>query len=238
MPTTMLWLMTKGQWPQRVVMSAEKDSAKPDSAAPGQDDPQVDVGPAEKAGRIFGWPGYRNGEGEDAVQVEAGRRERGHPDDAGDQERAADDVELLAVEHVELDVQHGEPDPHGRNDLHHCEAPVGVQELHALEQHEEGTHDEGQRRQPAPALAELDHRLFHGLVVAPAVGPHATVEAQRRRARVSLNCHDGFIIWDGWGFHGNSILARHRARRESGSAKSAGITWGTVQHPPFGFLLW
>ena len=129
----------------------------------------MDVGPGE-GGPDFRPAGYRNGEGEDAVQVEAGGRQRGHPDDAGDQDRAADDVELLAVEHVELDVEHGEPDPHGRDDLHHGEAPVCVQELHPLEQHEEGTHNEGQRRQPASALAELHHRLFYGLVVAPAYG--------------------------------------------------------------------
>ena len=119
-----------------------------------------------KAGRIFGGPGTADGEGEDAVQVEAGRGEHDHPEDARDQQRAADDVELLAVEDVELDVEHGDPDPHGGHDLNHGQPPVGVEELHALEQHEEGTHDQGQRGEPAPALAELEDRLLHRLVVA------------------------------------------------------------------------
>ena len=48
-----------------------------DGAAPGQDDPEVLLA-RPKAGRIFGLPGHRDGEGEDAVQVEAGRGERGH----------------------------------------------------------------------------------------------------------------------------------------------------------------
>ena len=56
MPTTMLWLMTKGQWPQRVVISAEKDSARPTVQ------PQARMMcrwtlAREKAGRIFGGPG-------------------------------------------------------------------------------------------------------------------------------------------------------------------------------------
>ena len=44
--------------------------------------------------------------------------------------------------------------------------PVGEEELHALEEHEEGADDQGQRGEPAPALAQLEHRLLHGLVVA------------------------------------------------------------------------
>ena len=46
MPTTMLWLMTKGQWPQRVAIRAENDSARPMLHAPRQDGAEV-----------AGWPG-------------------------------------------------------------------------------------------------------------------------------------------------------------------------------------
>ena len=56
MPTTMLWLMTKGQWPQRVAMSAENDSARPMAT------PQALITrrcwlALAKAGRISGLPG-------------------------------------------------------------------------------------------------------------------------------------------------------------------------------------
>ena len=55
-PTTMLWLMTNGQWPQRVAMRAEKDSASP------MEHPQARMTRRRplarpKAGRIFGRPG-------------------------------------------------------------------------------------------------------------------------------------------------------------------------------------
>ena len=140
-----------------------------DAAAPRQDAPDVLIGQAE-GGADLGLARRRDGEGEDAVEVEAGRGERGHREDAGDQERPADDVELLAVQHVELDVQHGDPDPHGGDDLDHGQTPVRVEELHALEQHEEGAHDQGQWGEPTLALAELEHGLLHRLVVAAADG--------------------------------------------------------------------
>ena len=46
------------------------------------------------------------------------------------------------------------------------EAPVREEELHALEQHEEGADDQAQGGQPAAALAQLEHRLLDGVVVA------------------------------------------------------------------------
>ncbi len=181
MPTTMLWLMTKGQWPQRVAIRAEKDSARPMVQPQARMLRRCWLAQAE-GGADLGLAGHRDGEGEDAVQVEAGCGERGHPEDARDQERAADDVELPPVQDVELDVQHGDPDPHGGHDLHHGQAPVGVEELHALEQHEEGTDDQGERREPALALAELDHRLLHRLVVAPPDGVDEPPDERARRA--------------------------------------------------------
>ena len=169
MPTTMLWLMTKGQWPQRVAMSAEKDSARPMDVAPGADRRQVPVGLGE--GRAdLGLARIGDGEGEDPVQVEARRGEQRHAQDGGDEKGPADDVELLAVKHVELDIEHGEPDPHGGDDLHQREAPVRDEQLQALEEHQESADDECQGGEPAPALAELEHRLLDGGVVAGADG--------------------------------------------------------------------
>lgn len=56
MPTTMLWLMTNGQWPQRVAIKAENDSASP------MVHPQARMTlrcwlARPKAGRISGLPG-------------------------------------------------------------------------------------------------------------------------------------------------------------------------------------
>ncbi len=123
-----------------------------------------------EGGPDLGLPRLRNGEGEHTVEVEAGRRDRDDGQHTRDEDGATDDVELLAVEHVHLDVEHGGPDPHGGHDLHEGEAPVGDEQLQALEQHEEGAHDQRQRGQPAAAVAELEHGLLDGAVVAAVDG--------------------------------------------------------------------
>ena len=74
------------------------------------------------------------------------------------------DVERPPVQGVRLEVQHRQPDPHRRQDLHHGQPPVGEHELHALEQHHEGAHRECEGCQPATRAAHaqdrcLDHRL-------------------------------------------------------------------------------
>ena len=75
MPTTMLWLMTNGQWPQRVAMSAENEERGTDGHAPGKDDTQVLVRLGER-GPDARLTGLGDGEGEHAVEVEARRRQR------------------------------------------------------------------------------------------------------------------------------------------------------------------
>ena len=56
MPTTMLWLITKGQWPQRVAIRAEKDNAAP-ILQPQARMLRMCRLARVKAGRIFGGPG-------------------------------------------------------------------------------------------------------------------------------------------------------------------------------------
>ena len=163
-----------------------------DEAAPEQDHPEVAVGLAEGGADLW-LAGLRDGEGEDPVEVEAGRRDGDHAQHGGNQDGTAEDVELLAVEHVHLDVQHGGPDPHGGHDLHQGEAPVRHEELQALEQHQEGAHDQGQGGEPPAALAELEHGLLDGVVVAAVDGldqaadarPHALRRFARERERRS-----------------------------------------------------
>ena len=80
----------------------------------------------------------------------------------------------LPAEHVDLEVEHGRPDPHGRQDLHQGEPPVGDQQLQPLEEHGERPDHQGQGRQPPAALAEgEDGVLDHGLVVRPDGGDQA-----------------------------------------------------------------
>ncbi len=156
--------MTNGQWPRARRDQRREREGEADGASPGQDDTQVLVGPAE--GRVdLGLPRHRDGEREHAIQVEAGRGERSHSEHARDQQRAPDDMELSAVQDVDLDVEHGHPDPHGRHDLDQGEPPIRVEQLDALEQHEKGTDDQAQRGEPTPARAQLEHRILHGGVV-------------------------------------------------------------------------
>ena len=56
MPTTMLWLMTKGQCPHRVVIRAEKERARPMVHPQARMTRRCRLA-RPNAGRIFGWPG-------------------------------------------------------------------------------------------------------------------------------------------------------------------------------------
>ena len=70
------------------------------------------------------------------------------------------------MQDVDLDVEHGQPDPHGRDDLHQRQAPIRDQELEALEEHEEGADDQSEGGEPAAAPAQIEHGPLHRGVVA------------------------------------------------------------------------
>jgi hypothetical protein len=165
MPTTM-------PWRQFAPAGRDQDGEREreaDAHAPDQDRPQVAVGLAEGGADLDPLLARAgDGEREDAVEIEAGRRHGRHRQRQRNEDRPADDVELLAVQQVDFDVEHGRPDPHGRDDLHHGQAPVGDEELEALQQHDERADDEGQGCQPAPGAAQGQDGLLHFGVVAAA----------------------------------------------------------------------
>ena len=87
--------------------------------------------------------------------------------DHGDlDERPLPLVEALPVEHVGLQVEHGGPDQHGRQDLDEGQPPVGEERLDPLEEHGEASDQQGQGCQPPAPLTEGEHRGLHHVVVA------------------------------------------------------------------------
>jgi hypothetical protein len=113
-----------------------------------------------------------DGEGEHRVQKEAGGGHRGDGHHDGDQDRAAQDMEALAVEDVRLQVERRNPDPHRRKHLDQQEPPVREQQFHPVEQHHEGADDEGKRGERPVRPAEREHgSLDHGFV-AVSYGAH------------------------------------------------------------------
>ena len=83
----------------------------------------------------------------------------------GDENGTLQHGETLALEHVDLEVEHGGPDQHGREDLDESETPVREQEPNTLEQHCEGTHQEAERRQQPVPAAQVDEDCLDRLVV-------------------------------------------------------------------------
>jgi len=70
-----------------------------------------------KAGLILGVPGDEMAKAKTAFQKEAGRCDDGDDGHGGDQVAAADGVERLLVDHMDLEVEHRRPDPHRREEL-------------------------------------------------------------------------------------------------------------------------
>ena len=85
-------------------------------------------------------------------------------------------MELFPVKDVDLEVEHRRPDPHGWEDLHQRQAPVGHQELDSLEEHGERPHHQGQRRQPTAALTEGQDRALDHFLVAVANGRYQALD--------------------------------------------------------------
>jgi hypothetical protein len=86
----------------------------------------------------------------------------------------ADRAVIAALARLQLEVQHGGPDPHGRKYLDQGEPPVGQKQPQALEEHGQGAHRERQGREDAPRMAQPHHGgLQHG-VVAVADSPAVT----------------------------------------------------------------
>jgi hypothetical protein len=74
------------------------------------------------------------------------------------------------VERVGLQVQHGEPDPHCREDLDKGQSPVGEHHPESLEEHLEGADGEREGGEPAARAAQTQDGLLHLRLVALADG--------------------------------------------------------------------
>ncbi len=163
-PTTMPCVRTNENVPHRAEMRVEYDRREAHADAPRQDRAEMRVRLAKGRSDL----GVRRGDGkgEDRVEEKAPCCQRGDGQCERDEDRTAHDVELLPVQHVQLDVEHRHPDPHGRQDLHQGQPPVDEERLEPLEEHEEGAHDQGERRQPASRTAQVENGLPHRFLVA------------------------------------------------------------------------
>jgi hypothetical protein len=118
-------------------------------------------------------------EPEHGVEEEARRGDRRDDEHDRDQHRAAQHVEGLVMQRVCLQVVHGEPDPHRRQDLHQRQPPIREQQPEPVEQHREPTDHEGERSEQAMRPAEAQDHLLSGLLVAIAYRPHKSAKAGR-----------------------------------------------------------
>ena len=123
--------------PQRTKHHRGHAEAQADRGAPSQDHGEAGPGPGERR------PDHRrsrpgDGKGEDGVQEEAHGGDRGHGEHERDHDRPVHYMEGLPAQHVGLQIEHGEPDPHRREHLDQGKPPVGDQQLHPVEQHHQG----------------------------------------------------------------------------------------------------
>ena len=157
---------------------------QPDQSAATEDQRCVGPGLCERRSDL-GRPGSSDGECKDGVQEEANSRDQCHPDDGSEQCPAMDRVECLPMEHMGLEVEHGNPDPHGRHNLNQSQAPIRKEQLEALEQHGKCADHHTQRRKQATAAAQFDDCGLHHCVipVADRVHENADLRDQGRSAR-------------------------------------------------------
>ena len=125
--------------------------------------------------------GLRDREGKHRVEEEARHRHRHDQEADRDQNRSANDVKRLAVQHVGLQVEHGQPDQHRRKDLHEHQPPIGDDQPQPVEQQHEGPHGERQRRELAPAVAEPEDCLLYLLLVTPLDGRYERSDTRPER---------------------------------------------------------
>ena len=142
---------------------AEKNADNPSRC---QDDGQVRPGLGEGRPDLRA-AGLGDREREYGVQVEARRGDHSDAKHQRDHDRRSLQlVERLAVQHVNLQVQHGRPDPHRGQHLDQGEPPVAEQQLDPVEEHREGSDGQGKGSQPRPGAAQPQEHLVHDLPVA------------------------------------------------------------------------
>ena len=130
-----------------------------DGAGP-EDHPEVRAGLRERRPDLR-CAGLNDREPEHGVEEEAGRGDRRDHEHDRDQDRAAQHVQGLAVQHVRLEVVHRQPDPHRRQDLNEREPPVREQQLEPVEEHHEAADHQRERSEHAPRPTQADDQLLH-----------------------------------------------------------------------------
>ena len=152
-PTTMLSDTANQNSPQRSTTSAATPRRMPTIPPDVRTIARCErawVGPADLRAA-----GLSDREREYGVQVEARRGDHSDAKHQRDHDRRSLQlVERLAVQHVNLQVQHGRPDPHRGQHLDQGEPPVAEQQLDPVEEHREGSDGQGKGSQPRPGAAQ------------------------------------------------------------------------------------
>ena len=146
--------------PQRVTMIVEKPSSSAHDEPDAENHSLVALGFLEP-GSDLGRAGACDREREYRIEEVTHCRDRRDEQDQRDDDRAADDVERLAVERVELEIEQRQPDPHRGHDLDEHQPQVGADEPQSLEQHRERPDGQGQRGEPTTRPAEAQNGCLH-----------------------------------------------------------------------------
>ena len=172
--------------PQRVTTVVDSASSRPTTA------PETRIGsevtPRLRDGRPnLGATRPRDREREHRVEEEARHGDRDDGQDDRDEDRAAEHVEGVALQHVDPEVRHRHPDPDRREELYEREAPVGHEQLESVEQQREGADREREWREHAPRAAQAEDRLLDPGLVALLDGAHERADTSRQGSQALLH---------------------------------------------------
>ena len=130
----------------------------------------------------------RDREGEGGVEEERAYRDQDSEHEQHHDDRPADDVEFLAVQHVRLQVERHRPDQQGRKSLDQHQPPVRHQQPQRAEQHDERADDQGQRREDLPSPGELEDCLLDRVFVAVTDGDNEPPPELTDRTAAASSC--------------------------------------------------
>ncbi len=90
------------------------------------------------------------------------------------------------MQHVRLEIEHRQPDPHRWKDLHEREPPVGCEQPESSEQHHERADGERERGEQTVRTAQAEDRLLDPGLVVVLDGPHERPDPRRKGSRRPL----------------------------------------------------
>ena len=121
--------------------------------------------------------GVRDREREHGVEEEAARGDGDDQECERDQDWPANDVKRLAVQHVQLQIEHRQPDPHGWKQRDQSEAPVSDDQLQGVEQNRDRADRKGKWREYLARAAQAENRLLDLRLVAVLYRPEERPDA-------------------------------------------------------------